>query len=125
MAGKQSWRRKIMSEETIQKELLNQLAEIIEGQRTLYVGQRNLELKIKDISSQLVMMKFTLNEDVVKKVNVLIDDMKALTIGTKTIDSKSQTIFEEFFQARNNLTVEDRNAFEKAKREAENSRNGE
>lgn len=94
-----------------QDKIFNKLADIEksindmqDGQRTLYVGQRNLDMELKTIKSELVFLKFTVKDDVVKKINVLIDDNQKKIVETK---SPNNEMFEEFAKARANITPED------------------
>lgn len=103
-----------MSDEGFQKELLAKLTEMIDGQRALYVNQRDLELKVKQIEAQLTFVKFTLNEDVVKKLNVLIDDVRRLTRENAAL---APDVEEDFSQAKNEITARARAALEKTLRE--------
>jgi len=92
------------------------IAEIQDGQRVIYVSQRDLEMKVRETQNALTFMKFTLNDDVVKKLNVLIDDSCKFTKQTK--EETGNPIYKEFAALRKKLSGEDIDSFEHAKIEA-------
>lgn len=102
-----------------QEKILNQLAavgkainDLQDGQRTLYVGQRNLEMDVKETSAELKFLKYTIKDEVVKKINVLVDDaQKQATVNTQ----QATGLYEEFAKLKATVTDEDIKSFEEAK----------
>ena len=103
-----------------QEKLFNTLADIEKaiqdiqnGQRLQYVGQRNLELEIKSVKSELIFLKLSVNDNIIKPLNVLIDDNKKTVLK----DSLSLDIKKEFAEARAKITADDIKKFEEAKQD--------
>ena len=82
------------------------------GQRTLYVGQRNLEMELKGVSVELIFLKHIVKEDLVKKINVLVDDAQKRANN----ETRHETgLFEEFAKLKATISDEDIKRFEQAK----------
>jgi len=110
--------------EKAQQKIQQESSEIIDGQKLLYVNQKDTDFKTKDTNVKVQFLKIAV-DDMTKRLNIILEENK-ITNKKDVIDKveldKWENACTNFIEARNNISSEMNEIFERVYQKAKQNK---